>query len=178
MKLTSEMLIFFLVAFATMLSCASTGSHTTTENEALHVRTVSPDIPYDGEALFQLTGADYVCPRFSHDGNLLAVSQVLATKTTENTQVLIVSTTDWRVDTLLDSSDALRYAVYKSFVQDMEWHESTDTLDVIIHDGDVEATVVSFDARSGAKLSETLLEPAEELSPERRDLSQRLRNQS
>ena len=101
-----------------------------------------------------LSSGDYVLPRFSPSGRLLAVSQVIADTSSENTQVLIVDLARRSVDTLLTADSAAKYGVYKSYVSDFQWGGDT-TLHASIPDGDVGVTELTFDVRSRKIIEQT-----------------------
>jgi len=90
---------------------------------------------------------DYVLPRFSPSGQLLAISEVLADTGHENTQILILNMRRSAVDTLLPAEAAAKYATYKAYVSDFEWLSDSSLL-AWIPDGDVGAAAVTFNVRS------------------------------
>src|SRR5207245_434877 len=92
-----------------------------------------------GRTVTQLLVGDYVLPRFSPSGQLLAISQVLADTAGENTQILIFNFRRRVLDTLLAALAAAKYATYKAYVSDFEWLSDT-SLVAWIPDGDVGVT--------------------------------------
>ncbi|PYP69759.1 MAG: hypothetical protein DMD41_16330 [Gemmatimonadetes bacterium] len=96
-----------------------------------------------GRTVTQLLVGDYVLPRFSPSGQLLAISQVLADTAGENTQILIFNFRRRVLDTLLAALAAAKYATYKAYVSDFEWLSDT-SLVAWIPDGDVGVTAVTF----------------------------------
>src|SRR5256886_13868005 len=68
-----------------------------------------------GRTVTQLLVGDYVLPRFSPSGQLLAISQVLADTAGENTQILIFNFRRRVLDTLLAALAAAKYATYKAY---------------------------------------------------------------
>ena len=93
-----------------------------------------------GRTITELRAGDYVWPKFSPSGRLLAVSQVLADTTGENTQILILDMRRRVLDTLLPAKAAAKYATYKAYVRDFQWLSDTSLL-AWIPDGDVGVTV-------------------------------------
>src|SRR5207247_3500028 len=59
-----------------------------------------------GRTITELRAGDYVWPKFSPNGRLLAVSQVLADSAGENTQILILDMRRGVLDTLLSAKAA------------------------------------------------------------------------
>ncbi len=106
-----------------------------------------------GRTITQLSVGDYVWPRFSPSGRLLAVSQVLVDSTEENTQILILDMRRRVLDTLLAANAAAKYAVYKAYVRDFQWLSDTSLL-AWIPDGDVGSTAVTFNVRTRRILHE------------------------
>jgi hypothetical protein len=106
-----------------------------------------------GRTVRALSTGDYVLPRFSPNGRLLALSQVLADTATENTQVLILDLARSTVDTVLPATAAAKYGVYKSYVTDFQWLTDT-TLRAWIPDGDVGVTTMTLDVHSRTILKE------------------------
>ena len=100
-----------------------------------------------GRTITELRAGDYVWPKFSPSGRLLAVSQVLADSAGENTQILILDMRRGVLDTLLSAKAAAKYAVYKAYVRDFQWLSDTSLL-AWIPDGDVGATAVTFNVRT------------------------------
>ena len=110
-----------------------------------------------GRTITQLRVGDYVLPRFSPSGRLLAISQVLADSAGENTQILILDMRRGVLDTLLAANAAARYAVYKAYVSALTWLGDT-ALIATIPDGDVDAAVVTLSLRARRILREDHLE--------------------
>src|SRR2546428_4986385 len=96
-----------------------------------------------GRTVTQLLVGDYVLPRFSPSGQLLAISQVLADTAGENTQILIFNFRRRVLDTLLAALAAAKYATYKAYVSDFEWLSDT-SLVASIPVGDVGVTAGTF----------------------------------
>ncbi len=113
--------------------------------------------PLTGRTITQLSVGDYVLPRFSPSGRLLAVSQVLADSAGENTQILILDMRRGVLDTLLPANAAAKYAVYKAYVSAFTWLGDT-ALIATIPDGDVDATVVTLSLRARRIIREDHLE--------------------
>jgi hypothetical protein len=107
---------------------------------------------------------DYVLPRFSPSGQLLAISEVLADTVHENTQILILDMRRGVVDTLLPAEAAAKYATYKAYVSDFEWLSDSSLL-AWIPDGDVGAAVVTFNVRSKRIMHEEHHEGEEDSVP-------------
>lgn len=102
------------------------------------------EIQISGDALATLNNADYVHPTFSPDGKILAYSKVLVSRDFENTEVLLYTLSTRKTSVLLNSQRAKRYATYKAFVSEMDW-KSPRRLEVVIGDGDVDSTRLTFD---------------------------------
>lgn len=114
-----------------------------------------------GPTTDQLARGDFVLPRFSPKGRLLAVSQVLADTATETTRILLLDLQRNRVDTLLSDNAAEKYATYKAYVSEFQWVGDT-ILKASIPDGDVGVTEVMFDVRSRSILQESHEEGGED----------------
>ena len=69
-----------------------------------------------GRTVTQLLVGDYVLPRFSPSGQLLAISQVLADTAGENTQILIFNFRRRVLDTLLAALAAAKLPLKCTFV--------------------------------------------------------------
>jgi len=110
-----------------------------------------------GRTITQLRVGDYVLPRFSPSGRLLAISQVLADSAGENTQILILDMRRGVLDTLLAANAAAKYAVYKAYVSALTWLGDT-ALIATIPDGDVDAAVVTLSLRARRIIREDHLE--------------------
>src|SRR6266571_1202083 len=106
-----------------------------------------------GRTITELSAGDYVWPKFSPSGRLLAVSQVLADSAGENTQILILDMRRGVLDTLLSAKAAAKYATYKAYVRDFQWLSDTSLL-AWIPDGDVGVTAVTFNVRTRSILHE------------------------
>lgn len=102
------------------------------------------EIQISGKELAALKNGDYVHPTFSPDGKILAYSKVLVRRDFENTEVLLYSFSTRRTSVLLNSQRAKKYATYKAYVSEMDW-KSPRRLDVVIGDGDVDSTRLTFD---------------------------------
>ena len=117
-----------------------------------------------GRTIRVLTVGDYVLPRFSPNGQLLAISQVLADTGLENTQILILNMRRSGIDTLLSAAAAAKYATYKAYVSDFEWPNDSCLL-AWIPDGDVGAAAVTFNVRSHRIIHEEQHEGEEDSVP-------------
>ncbi len=108
--------------------------------------TASPveEIRVSGKVLATIKSGDYVHPTFSPDGKFLAYSRVLVRRDSENTEVLIHSLSTGKASVLLSSRRAWKYATYKAYVSDMTW-TTPRRLGVVISDGDVDSTELTFD---------------------------------
>jgi hypothetical protein len=98
-----------------------------------------------------LKNGDYVKPKFSPDGILLAYSKVVLAKVhgqnTEYTEVLITDLSTGKVQKLLNAEDSKKYAVYKAFISDISWKNNRECV-ITVSDGDVGASVLSIDANT------------------------------
>jgi Tol biopolymer transport system component len=97
-----------------------------------------------------LNHGDYVHPKFSPDGKLLAYSRVILEKSrdgnnTEYTEVLIMDLTTGKIKKLLDPEASKKYAVYKAYVSDLEWKNNRECI-VTVSDGDVGASILTIDS--------------------------------
>jgi hypothetical protein len=86
--------------------------------------------------IFSLNSGDFVSPRLSPSGQFLAVAQVFGDASTEWTQILLINLKTRHIDTLIDSSQAAKHAVYKSFISDLKWRSDDSTIIADIHNGD------------------------------------------
>ena len=102
------------------------------------------EIQISGDAVATIKTGDYVHPTFSPDGKVLAYSRVIVRGDIENTEVLLYNLSSGKTSVLLNSRRAWKYATYKAFVSDMTW-TSPRRLGVVIGDGDVDATRLTFD---------------------------------
>src|SRR6266545_1803560 len=128
-----------------------------------------------GRTIRLLALGDYVLPRFSPSGQLLAISEVLADSVHENTQILILDMRRGVVDTLLPAEAAAKYATYKAYVSDFEWLSDSSLL-AWIPDGDVGAAVVTFNVRSKRIIREEHHEGEEDSIPPYQPLADSLGN--
>jgi hypothetical protein len=126
-----------------------------------------------GRTIIHFAVGDYVLPRFSPSGALLAVSQVLADSAGESTQILILDMRRRVLDTLLRAEAAAKYAMYKAYVSDFEWPSDTSLL-AWIPDGDVGATAVTFDVHARRVLHEEHHEGDEDSLPPYQSLAESL----
>src|SRR6266542_3402122 len=117
-----------------------------------------------GRTIRLLALGDYVLPRFSPSGQLLAISEVLADTVHENTQILILNMRRSALDTLLPAEAAAKYATYKAYVSDFEWLSDSSLL-AWIPDGDVGAAAVTFNVRSKRIIREEHHEGEEDSIP-------------
>lgn len=102
------------------------------------------EIRISGKILATITNGDFVHPTFSPDAKVLAYSNVIVVRDFENTEVLLYNLDTARTSVLLSSRRAKKYATYKAFVSDMSW-TSPRRLGVVISDGDVDSTRLTFD---------------------------------
>jgi hypothetical protein len=94
--------------------------------------------------LAEFKNGDFVHPTFSPDGNILARSRVLVRGDFESTEVWLFDLITRKDSLLIDSKRAEKYGVYKAFVSGMSW-DSPKRLEVLIGDGDVGTTHLTFD---------------------------------
>lgn len=108
-------------------------------------------IKISGETVAAISDGDFVLPKFSPDGKKIAYSKVIIEKdkgeTTENTEVHLYDINQKSATILLDAKAARKYAVYASFVNELEWLNSNQ-LRVSISDGDVDSSILIFDTRT------------------------------
>lgn len=107
----------------------------------------NPQTSLTGRTIRVFAVGDYVLPRFSPDGQLLAISEVLADTVHETTQILMMDLRRGVVDTVLPAEAATKYATYKAYVSHFEWLSDSSLL-ASIPDGDVGVEMVTFDVRS------------------------------
>jgi hypothetical protein len=103
-------------------------------------------IKISGSILAAMKNGDYVYPKFSPDGKLLAYSNVLVEET-ENTEVGLLNLQKQSKSILLNSKQAKKYAVYAAFVADLEWL-AFNKLRARISDGDVDSTILTFNTQT------------------------------
>lgn len=129
--------------------------------------TASPveEIRVSGKVLATIKSGDYVHPTFSPDGKFLAYSRVLVRRDIENTEVLIHSLSTGKRSVLLNSRRAWKYATYKAYVSEMNW-TTPRRLGVVIGDGDVDSTELTFDPFTRRLLRERH-ESLDEFDPQR-----------
>jgi hypothetical protein len=120
--------------------------------------------PLTGPTIADATVGDYLVPRFSPSGQLLAVSQVLADTAGESTQILVLNIGRRVLDTLLPTEAAAKYATYKAYVSDFKWLSDT-SLVAWIPDGDVGVTGVTFNVPARRILHEEHHEGEEDSLP-------------
>jgi hypothetical protein len=123
------------------------------------------EIRVSGKVLATIKSGDYVHPTFSPDGKFLAYSRVIVRRDIENTEVLIHSLSTGKRSVLLNSRRAWRYATYKAYVSEMTW-TSPRRLGVVIGDGDVDSTELTFDPFTRRLLRERH-ESLDEFDPQR-----------
>lgn len=116
------------------------------------------DVNISDKVIASIKNGDFVHPTFSPDGTLLAYSEVLARRDHENTRVLLYNLNTHKPSVLLDSKRAKHYATYSAFVVGMNWR-SAKRLEVVISDGDVDSTRLSFDPYTRQLLRERHEEP-------------------
>ena len=102
------------------------------------------EIQISGKAVATIRNGDYVHPTFSPDGKFLAYSKVIVRRDFENTEVLLYRLSTGKTSVLLNSQRARKYGTYKAYVSDMTW-TSPRRLAVVISDGDVDSTRLTFD---------------------------------
>ncbi|HEU4509158.1 MAG TPA: hypothetical protein VFR78_13005 [Pyrinomonadaceae bacterium] len=112
------------------------------------------EIKISGEQLAMFKNGDYVHPTFSPDGKSLAYSKVLVERDFENTEIFLYNVSTRRTSVLLNSRSAKKYGTYKAFVLEMDW-TSPRRLGVVIHDGDVDSTRLTFDPLTKRLLRKT-----------------------
>ena len=91
-----------------------------------------------------IKNGDFVHPTFSPDAKVLAYSKVLLQGEFENTEVLLYDLGTRKNSVLLDSKRAKKYATYKAFVAGLDW-KTPRRLEVLVSDGDVDSTRLTFD---------------------------------
>ncbi|HEX5875825.1 MAG TPA: hypothetical protein VFY60_14355 [Pyrinomonadaceae bacterium] len=134
-------------------------------------------IQISGKEIAAFKNGDYVHPTFSPDGKVLAYSKVLVRRDFENTEVLLYSLSTRRTSVLLNSQRAKKYATYKAFVSEMEWR-SPRRLDVVIGDGDVDSTRLTFDPFRRRLLREKHESSADDWPPPMSPLQRQARQQA
>ena len=105
------------------------------------------EVELAGKVFATIDGGDFVHPTFSPDGKTLAYSRVLLQRDFETTEVWLYNLGTGRTSVLLNSTEAEKYATYKAFVTGMEWRMPR-RLEVLVSDGDVDSTRLSFDPRT------------------------------
>lgn len=109
------------------------------------------EIKISGDIITTISGGDFVCPRISLNGNEIAYSKVLLEDSengkTENSEIHLYNFQKQQSFVLLNSKQAKKYAVYASFVGDLEWI-GTNKLRAYISDGDVDSTILTFNTQT------------------------------
>ncbi len=105
-----------------------------------------------GNTLLMLRDGDFVHPAFSPDGRKLAYSRVVVEGRTELTEVLVRDLGSGGVRVLLDPGSSKDYATYKAYVSDLEWIDEK-RIEARIPDGDVDVSIVTYDAFTGEVVS-------------------------
>jgi hypothetical protein len=123
------------------------------------------EIKVSGKVLATIKSGDYVHPTFSPDGKFLAYAKVLVRRNFENTEVLLYNLSTGRTSVLLNSQRARKYGTYKAYVSEMTW-TSPRRLGVVISDGDVDSTELTFDPFTRRLLRERH-ESSDEIDPRR-----------
>jgi hypothetical protein len=106
---------------------------------------------------------DTVRPRLSPDGVRLAYSRVVVKKGTELCELVVRDLRTGRSRVLLTAEQSRRYATYAAFVVALEWIGAY-RLRATVADGDVDATLLTFDTRNG-KLLRRSYELVDDLGP-------------
>lgn len=101
------------------------------------------EVNISGAVLATIKNGDYVHPTFSPDGRFLAYAKVLVRGGFENTEVLLYNLNTRKTLVLLNSRRAKKYATYRAYVSEMNW-TSARRLEVVISDGDVDSTRLTF----------------------------------
>lgn len=135
------------------------------------------EIQISGKQLAAIESGDYVHPTFSPDGRVLAYSRVIVRRDFENTEVLLYRLSTRMTSVLLNSQRAKKYATYKAFVSEMEWR-SPRRLDVVIGDGDVDSTRLTFDPFRRRLLREKHESSADDWPPPMSPLYRQARQQA
>ncbi len=96
---------------------------------------------------------DYVHPAISPDAKSLAYSRVVVRGEQELTEVLVLPLGKKTLPhKLISERDSEKYAVYKSFVTNIQWRDARH-VSVAISDGDVEGVDLLLDAQTGKVVS-------------------------
>ncbi len=106
-----------------------------------------------GAIVATINNGDFVHPTFSPDGKALAYSSVLVKRDFENTEIFLHDLSTNRRSILLNEKKGATYATYKAFVTEMKW-KSAKRLEVVISDGDVDATRLIFNPQRRRLLEE------------------------
>ncbi len=96
--------------------------------------------------LATINDGDFVYPKFSPDGKLLAYSKVLV-EDIENSEIHLFNLQTQNKTVLLDAQRAKKYAVYASFVAELKWL-GLNRLQARISDGDVDSTILTFNTQT------------------------------
>lgn len=107
----------------------------------------------DGPPLVSIVDGDYVHPAFSPDGSMLAYARVVAGGDSELAEIFVRRFGDGRIIRLMDAETSKRYATYSSFVTELRWSDPA-RLVATVSDGDVDATMVTYDVKTSAVLEE------------------------
>jgi hypothetical protein len=114
---------------------------------------LKPKMTVTKKTIADIRDGDYVLPKFSPNGRFLAYARVLSAqdelgKNFENTEILLFDTVAQRRTVLLAANQARNYAVYQSFVIEINWLGDT-RLQVVLGDGDIGASFLTFNILSG-----------------------------
>ncbi len=104
------------------------------------------EIKISENTLATINNGDFVYPKFSPDGKLLAYSKVLV-EDIENSEVHLFDLQNQKKAVLLNAKRAKKYAVYASFVADLKWL-GLNRLQARISDGDVDSTILTFNTQT------------------------------
>lgn len=96
-----------------------------------------------GKIIATIEKGDFIFPRFSPDGNLLAYAKVIINDNVENTAIYLLNLKTHKIYSLLGAAAAKKYATYKTFVSEMKWLDAK-RLKVTLSDGDVDETTIVF----------------------------------
>jgi hypothetical protein len=111
------------------------------------VKTEIEEVKISGETIATIAGGDFVYPTFSPDGRKLAYSKVLVEDGMENSEVHLYDLQSRNKFVLLNAKQSKKYAVYASFVSNLEW-VGANRLNAFLSDGDVDSTTLTFNTQT------------------------------
>ena len=137
-----------MIRYAILYTCLIFIASAANDSKLLSQTLTNQETVIPGEIIAEITDGDFVHPKLSPDGAYIACSRVIIEKAAgeqhENTEILIFDLRRKTKHTLLNANQARKYAVYASFVYNIEWL-GNGKLRAYISDGDVDSIEITFD---------------------------------